>query len=159
MHTKLAALSVLAVATIVLSGVASAGPAASKQRIAITTAKGNGFSFVLTPLTSGRVTRDPGSASACPWTQRFVTRDGQESEIDNPLKPYAGKQGTFTMRLVINWINAGNAHTTGTAPWRNTAGRGAYKHLEGKGRVTVSWPGARSSWQSSRAEGIVELNR
>ena len=159
MHTKLAALAVLAVAAIVLSGVATAGPAASKQRIAITTAKGNGFSFVLTPLTSGRVTRDSGSASACCWTQRFVTRDGQESEINNPLKSYAGKQGTFTMRLVINWINAGNGLTIGTGTWRIVGGTGAYKHLEGKGRIAVSWPDARSSWQSSRAEGLVELNR
>jgi hypothetical protein len=157
MRTKLAALAAL-VAAVVLSGVATAGPASVKQRIAISTAKGNGFSFVLTPLTSGPLARDSGSASACCWTQRFITRDGQESEINNPLKTYAGKRGTFTMRLVINWINAGNGYTIGTGTWKIVSGTGTYKHLEGKGRIAVSWPDALSNWQSSRAEGLVELN-
>ena len=159
MHTKLTALAALAAVAVVLSGVATAGPAAAKQRIAITTAKGNGHSFVLTPLTSGPVARDSGTASACCWTERFVTRDGQSIEINNPLKTYVGKQGTFTMRLVINWINAGNGYTIGTGTWTIVNGTGAYKHLEGKGRIAVSWPDALPSWQSSRAEGLVNLNR
>jgi len=156
--TKLTTVACI-VAAAVLTIVATASPAGSKQRIAITTAKGNGFSFVLAPMTSGPVTPDSGTASACCWTQRFVTHDGQSIEINNPLKTYVGKQGTFTMRLVIEWINAGNGNTIGTGTWKIVSGTGTYKHLEGNGRIAVTWPEAASTWQSSRAEGFVALRR
>jgi len=157
MLTKVIALGCI-VAAAAVTATADARPAVSKQRIAITTEKGNGLSFVLTPLTSGPVARDSGTASACCWSQRFITRDGQSIEIDNPLKTYAGKQGTFTMRLVIEWISAGNGYTIGTGSWKIVGGTGSYRHLEGNGRIAVSWPDA-SDWQSSRADGLVDLGR
>jgi hypothetical protein len=157
MVRKLAVLACIAAAAAVTAS-ADADTSISKQRIAITTAKGNGYSFVLTPLTSGPVARDSGTASACCWSQRFIRRDGQSIEIDNPLKTYAGKQGTFTMRLVIEWIDAGNGYTIGTGTWKIVSGTGTYRHLEGNGRIAVSWPDA-SDWQSSRAEGLVDLGR
>lgn len=159
MSAKLIA-AVCVVAAAVLTIVAPASPAGSKQqRIAITTAKGTGHVFVLAPLTSGELARDSGTASACCWTERFITRDGQSIEINDPLKTYVGKQGTFTMRLVIAWINAGNGYSIGTGTWKIVDGTGAYKRLEGSGRIAVSWPDALPSWQSSRAEGLVYLRR
>ena len=86
-------------------------------------------------------------------------RDGQSSEIDNPLKTYYGKKGTFTMRLVIEWIEAGNDYSIGTGTWKIVSGTGAYEHLEGNGHIAVSWPDALPSWQSSRADGLVDLGR
>jgi hypothetical protein len=42
----------------------------------------------------------------CCWKQRFVVRDGQSIEIDDPLKTYYGKRGTFTLRIVVEWVDA-----------------------------------------------------
>ena len=147
------------IAATVLTIVSAASPAGSKQRISITTAKGNGHSFVLTPLTAGPVSGDSGAASACCWTERFVIRDGQSSEINDPLKTYVGARGTFAMRLLINWVNAGHGLTIGTGSWKIVSGTGAYKHLRGTGRIAISWPDALSTWQSSRAEGLVYLGQ
>jgi hypothetical protein len=158
MLTKVTALACV-VAAAACTAAADAGRAVSKQRIAITTAVGDGHAFVLAPLTAGPVARDSGTASACCWTQRLVTREGQSIEIDNPLKTYVGKRGTFTMRLVIAWVGAGNGYTIGTGTWRIVSGTGAYEHLEGNGHIAVSWPDALPSWQSSRADGLVDLGR
>jgi hypothetical protein len=158
MLTRVTALACV-VAAAAFTATADAGHAVSKQRIAITTAVGDGHAFVLAPLTAGPVARDSGTASACCWTPRFVTRAGQSSEIDNPLKTYVGKRGTFTMRLVIDWIDAGNRYTIGTGTWKIVSGTGAYEHLEGNGRIAVSWPDALPSWQSSQAQGLVDLRR
>lgn len=147
------------VAAVILTAVATASPAGSKQRILITTPKGNGHAFVLAPLTAGPLARDSGTASACCWTERFIKRDGQSIEIDNPLKTYVGKHGTFTTRLVIEWVDAGHGQVIGTGTWKIVRGTGAYAHLEGNGRLAVLWPNALPSWETSRAAGLVALRR
>ena len=79
MLTKLIAVVALAAAAATLTTVASAGPIAAKQRVAIQE-NANG-SFVLTPLTPGAIKRDTGSASFCCWTEHHVMRDGQAIDI------------------------------------------------------------------------------
>ena len=94
MRRKLTAVAVLAATAVTLAAVAAAGPVAAKQRVAIQL-KG-GASFVLTPLTSGAVKRDTGSASSCCWTRRYVTRDGlRHIEINDPQMTLTGKRGTL----------------------------------------------------------------
>jgi hypothetical protein len=158
MIAKLAT-AICVVAASVFTAVATASPAASKQRILISTPKGNGLSFVLAPLTAGPVARDSGPASACCWSQRFVTRDGESIEIDNPLKTFIGKHGSFTARIVIEWIDAGHGQSIGTGSWKIVSGTGVYAHLKGGGRIAVVWPEAQTSWETSRAEGLVSLGR
>jgi len=139
MKTTLVALAVAAVAAVTLSAVAAAGPAAKKQRVAITAAKGNHNAFLLHPLQTGPVARDSGSATFCCWRERVVTRDGQRIEIDDPLETLTGKHGTLVLRVRIEWVNAGNGYTVGTGTWKVVRGTGAYKHIKGSGRTTGLW--------------------
>ena len=157
MFTKLTALAALAGAAVVATHVASAGGQAATQRIAITS-RGAAFeTFVLTPLAPGAIVRDAGSSSACCWARRFLTRDGESVEIDNPLKTFVGKRGTFTWRAQISWVEAGANYTIGTGPWKIVRGTGAYAHLHGGGRL-VSLIRGDDSGVTLRAEGLVSNN-
>jgi hypothetical protein len=156
MHRKLWGAAALIVAAAVVTGVATAGQAAAQQRIAITSPSGNSAAFVLKPLTSGPVLRDSGTATACCWSRRFIQRDGQSIEIDNPLRTFAGKRGTFVWRARIEWVNAGSGYSVGTGTWKIVRGTGAYTHLEGHGRVAVI-TAANDQGVADRAEGLVDL--
>jgi hypothetical protein len=146
----------LVVAAAVVTGVATADHAAVQQRIAITSPSGNTGVFVLTPLTSGPITRDSGTATACCWTRRFIQRDGQAIEIDNPRRTFVGKRGTFVWRASIAWVNPGNGYSVGTGTWKIVRGTGAYAQLEGHGRVAVI-ADANDQGVADRAEGLVDL--
>lgn len=157
MHTKLSvAGAAFFVAAAVVTGVATAGHAAVQQRIAITSPSGNSGAFVLTPLTSGPIRRDSGTATACCWTRQFIQRDGQAIEIDNPLRTFEGKRGTFVWRARIAWVNPGNGYSVGNGTWKIVHGTGAYAHLEGHGRVALITD-ATDQGVANRAEGLVDL--
>jgi hypothetical protein len=156
MHAKTWAATALVVAAAVVTGVATAGHAAVQQRIAVVSPRGNAGVFVLTPLTSGPITRDSGTATACCWTRRFIHRDGQAIEIDNPLRTFEGKRGTFVWRARIAWVNPGNGYYVGTGTWKIVHGTGAYAHLEGHGRVALITD-ANDQGVADRAEGLVDL--
>jgi hypothetical protein len=157
MHTKLSVAAALLAAAAIVTGVASADHAANhRQRILISYPDGNSGSFVLTPLTSGPITRDSGTATACCWTSRFVRRDGQASEIDKPLRTFVSKRGTFVWRARIAWVNSGSGYSIGTGTWKIVRGTGAYAQLEGKGRVALI-TGANDQDVAGRAEGLLRL--
>jgi hypothetical protein len=158
MHRRLSAVAALSVAAALLTGVATAGrgAAAAPQRVAITSPHGNSDLFVLTPLTSGPVVRDAGTATACCWTRQFVQRDGQAIEIDNPLRTFQGKRGTFTWRAQISWVDLEGGYAIGTGTWKILRGTGAYSHLEGHGRIAII-TGANDQGVADRAEGLVGL--
>jgi hypothetical protein len=134
-----------------------AGPTSAQQRIAITSPNGNANVFVLTPLTSGPIVRDSGTASYCCITPRFVQRDGQSIEIDNPTKSFVGRRGTFVWRAQIDWVKLNNGWSVGTGTWKIVLGTGAYKHLEGHGRLAVIM--GNQSQVGPDAEGLVHLAR
>jgi len=137
------------------TGVATAGHTAAEQRIAITSPHGNTAVFVLEPLTSGPVVRDSGTATACCWTRRFIRRDGEAVEIDNPLRTFEGKRGTFTWRAQIGWVVAGG-YSIGTGTLQIVHGTGAYRHLEGRGRIaTITGPNEQGI--ADQADGLVDL--
>ena len=156
MHRRLSAVAALSVAAALLTGIATAGRAAAPQRIAITSPHGNSELFVLTPLTSGPVVRDAGTATACCWSRRFTQRDGQAIEIDNPLRTFEGKRGTFTWRAQIAWVDLDRGYSIGTGTWKIVRGTGAYAHLEGHGRIAII-TGANEQGVADRAEGLVHL--
>lgn len=155
MYAKLSAVAALVVAAVfVATGMASAGGAAAHQRIAIVS-PADGATFTLTPLTSGPIKADSGTATACCWTRRFIRRDGQSIEIDNPLRTFQGKQGSFAWRARIAWVDLGSGYSVGTGSWKIVHGTGAYAHLKGHGRVAnVTDP---SNQAPIRAEGLVGL--
>jgi hypothetical protein len=155
MYAKLSAVAALVVAAVfVATGMASAGGAASHQRIAIVSPQ-NGATFTLTPLTSGPIKADSGTATACCWTRRFIRRDGQAVEIDNPRRTFEGTRGSFVWRARIAWVDLGSGYSVGTGSWKIVHGTGAYAHLEGRGRVAlITDPNAQAP---GRAEGLVDL--
>ena len=158
MNTKLVALAILAIGAVGLTSAAVAGPSSKKklQRVVITAApNGDNDHFVLRPLKAGRVSPDSGSRTACCWSQRFIVRDGQRIEIDNPLVTYTGKLGTFTYRAQIAWVDAGNGYTIGTGTWKLVQGSGAYKHFKGHGRLAISLLQGQDVDASWQAEGYL----
>jgi hypothetical protein len=119
--------------------------------------QGNSGTFVLTPLTSGSIRRDSGTATACCWTQRSIRRDGQAIDIDSPvLRTFQGKRGTFVWRARIAWVDSGSGYSVGTGTWKIVRGTGAYAHLEGNGRVALV-TGANDQGVADRAEGLLHL--
>jgi hypothetical protein len=134
-------MAALAVAAVTLTAVASAGSTTAKQRVTIQVTKSG---FVLTPLTAGPIKPDTGSGSAvnfCCWTQRFISRNGQSIEINNPRMTLTGKNGTLVARNVIGWIDVPNGYSVFTGTWKVIRARGAYAGLTGGGGAAgVSLP-------------------
>jgi hypothetical protein len=156
MSSRLLAAAVIVVAVAAVTGSASAGHASALQRVAISFPATNTDSFVLTPLASGPITRDSGSSTACCWSRRFFTRDGQNVEVDNPLKTFVGKRGTFSWRAQISFLNAGHGYYILDGTWKIVSGTGAYKHLTGHGRLAgINGPGDVDG--ATRAEGLLSL--
>jgi hypothetical protein len=154
MSTKLMSIAAVAVALVTVASAAASGPAAARQRVAIT-AKGGIHGFVLTPREAGVVKRDSGTATSCCWSERVVRRDGQRIEINDPLTTFVGKHGTVQIRFRIEWVDAGNGYGVGTGTWKVVRGSGAYTGLTGSGRSAHAWlPHGLVSW---RAEGFLSL--
>jgi hypothetical protein len=159
MLTKFSAAAAAFVAAALVAGSATAGQTSAQQRIAITSPNGNANLFVLTPLTPGPIVHDSGTATFCCVTPRFIQRDGQSIEIDNPIKTFMGKRGTFVWRAQIDWVDLDHGWAVGTGTWKivSGTGTGAYTHLEGHGRVAlIAGPG---NQDGPDAEGLVHLVR
>lgn len=132
MRTKLTALAALAALAVTVTAVASAGSAKAKQRVAIQVTDGAGF--VLTPLTSGALKPDTGTATFCCWTQRRIMRHGESIDINNPRMTLTGKLGTLVARNRIGWIEVPDGLSVFTGTWKVIRGTGAYAGLAGGGR-------------------------
>ncbi len=158
MRRKLSAAAILFVVAAAVAAAATAGRATAPQRVAITSPHGNSALFVLTPLASGPILHDSGTATACCWSQRFVRRDGQSIEIDNPLRTFVGKHGTFVWRAQIQWVDLDSGYTIGTGTWKVVRGTGAYTNLQGHGRIGIV-ASANEQGVANRAEGILNLGR
>jgi len=135
MSAKLAVLAVLA-AAVTLTSVAAAGPAAAKQRVAITSdgmlntnASGK---FDFTPLQPGVLQRDTGTETSS-WSERVVTRNGHKVMLQNYVTTRKGKRGTFVVRARIEYVGAGDGYFAGTNTWKFVRGTGQYAQLTGGG--------------------------
>jgi hypothetical protein len=159
MHTRLVvAAAALGLAASVVTGIATAGhTAAPVERVAITSPHGSYALFVLTPLARGPIARDAGTTTACCWTQRFIRRDGQSIEINNPLRTFTGRHGTFTWRAQIGWVDLDSGYSIGTGTWKIVHGTGVYAHLEGHGRIAIVTAGDQGV--AERSEGLLDLGR
>jgi hypothetical protein len=154
MHTRVGVILILSLIGMAAAGVAVARPNAALQRVAITSPKGNTDKFALLPLTTGRLARDSGTAFACCWSRKFLQRDGQAVEIDNPLRTFTTKKGSFTWRASIEWVDPGNGYYVGTGTWKIVRGTGAYAGVVGHGRVVVI-QGTGDQDLTTRAEGLL----
>ena len=151
MLRKLAVLAVLAVTNVaLLTAVATAGQATAKQRVALELRNN---SFVLTSLTAGALKRDTGAMSACCWTRRFVTRDGESIEVNNPKLTLTGGNGTLVLRNRIEWVDLPDGWAIFTGTWKVVRGTGAYAGVSGGGRLGGSAPN--ESTTKARLEGFL----
>jgi hypothetical protein len=157
MHAKLSTAAILVAVSAFVAGIAAAGNTRAAQRVAITSPHGNSAEFVLTPLTSGPIKADSGTATACCWTQRWIQRDGQAIEINNPIRTFQGKHGTFTWRAQIGWVDLDSGYTIGTGTWNVVRGTGAYAHLKGHGRIAIV-DGPSQQGLADRADGLLTVN-
>jgi hypothetical protein len=132
MGRKLTAIVALAAMAVTLAAVAAAEPVAAKQRVMIQE-KGQA-SFVLTPLTPGAIKRDTGTASFCCWTQRHITRDGQDIDIDDPEMTLTLKRGTLVVSNQIGFVDIPDGWAVFTGTWKIIRGTGDYAKLSGGGR-------------------------
>jgi hypothetical protein len=135
MRAKLAVLAVLA-AAVTLTSVAAAGPAATKQRVAIETKILPQGTFVLKPLQAGAVKRDTGTVDG-DWRNsptRTIVRDGQKVDIIGPTTwTLTGKRGTLTIRERGEWVAVGYDDGVALGTWKVVRGTGEYAGLTGVG--------------------------
>ena len=135
-------------ATIILTAVATAGPNAAKQRVAIDMKfclpGKSQKSFVLTPLRGGPLKGDSGTISSN-WLSipgRDVMHDGQKVTIYNGAETtLTGKRGTLTIRDRNEWVDVGNdgngdgeRDSIAFSTWKVVRGTGQYAGMVGKGR-------------------------
>ena len=135
MKARYAALVALAT-TVVLTSVAAAVPATTKQRVQIDT-KYPGNSFTLTGLRAGAIENDSGKQSCDgePTKRRTVYRNGQEMfPWECGAWTFVGKRGTFVLRSEYTWIEAGGPYNIAAGTWRVVRGTGQYAQMTGGGR-------------------------
>jgi hypothetical protein len=156
MRARLTILASLA-AAVTLTSVASAGPHAAKQRVAIDLK-----TFVLTPLQAGPLKRDSGTIrhNFLSITPRDVMRDGQKVTIyDGGVATLTGRLGTLTIRDRTEWVHLerdgngdGENDTIAIGTWKVVRGTGQYAGIAGKGRS--GHVGLGSPWYA-RYEGVL----
>ena len=156
-------LAVLA-AAVTLTSVASARPAAARQRVAIDAKILPRGTFVLTPLQPGALKRDSGTVSGN-WQRlpgRDVMRHGQKVTVfDAALWILTGKRGTLTIRERSEWVDVGSdvngdAHLDSVAlgTWKVVRGSGQYAKVAGGGGSGHA--GLGRIW-TARQEGVLTL--
>lgn len=155
LHAVLVALA----AAVTLASVASAGPDAARQRVAITMqeeATTTVDQFVLSPLQAGAVKPDSGEPSGAIPPKRVVMRGGQAVSVyDHGITTLNGKRGSIVFRYRSEYVEAGNGYNVGTGTWKVVRGTGRYAGITGGGRAGhVFLDGG--PW-SSRLEGFLTL--
>ena len=142
MNSKLTVLVVLA-AAVTLTSVATAGPEAAKQRVAITATVLPAGKAVLEPLQEGTLVRNAGTfGCSCSQTpDRTVLREGQTVEIHTGVWTFVGKGGTLVFRERNEWVDLGqdlnrDAYVDDIAigTWKVVRGTGPYAGITGGGR-------------------------
>lgn len=136
--TLMAAVALAALAAVLVT-VAAGGTDSSKQRVRIDVKGLDGNTFVLRPMSHGRVQPDKGTSGFCCWRSWSVTRAGAKLEVTNPSVTLTGKHGTLTMRERIEWVGLPGDWSVQSGTWKVVDGTGAYAGLSGHGRVTSVW--------------------
>ncbi|HEU5065059.1 MAG TPA: hypothetical protein VFT86_04120 [Gaiellaceae bacterium] len=165
MHARHIVLAVLA-AAVTLTSVASAGPAAAKQRVPINLKIVPERTFVLRPQTPGALKRDSGRIAAASVERnvglsgRVVMRDGQRVTIYYPnIWRLNGTRGMLTIRERNEWVDVGSdvngdrfPDSVAIGTWKVVSGTGQYARLAGGGRSAHA--GLGQVW-TARYEGFL----
>jgi len=141
---------VLAISFLVAAGaltsVAAAGPAATKQRVAIDMKIFPDTAFLFAPLQAGTLKSDSGRITSVDqvlsMSGRTVMHDGQRITVYYPtIWTLKGKRGTFTIGERTEWVDVGSDVNRDAKPdsvalgtWKVVRGTGQYAKLAGGGR-------------------------
>ena len=141
----LTTLAVLTVASLLFVSATLAGPAASKQRIAmkVKSPVGSGAgTFIFTPLGSGPLESDAGTIKDTSEQQKHVVRGGQPVIVFTFTSTWTGKKGTMVIRERIDDVAAKNGNRIGTGVWSLLRAKGTdqYAGLSGSGRSAYVLP-------------------
>ncbi len=146
-------LAILVAAVALIIGV-SAGAVSGKQRVVIQWKGASGF--VLTPLTSGKLKGDTGTATFCCWKSRVVMRDGLKVEIGDPKMTLVGQRGTLVASNRMEFLDIRGGYSVFTGTWKVIRGTGDYAQLSGSGRIAgIVLPNGTAKWQR---EGFLSPN-
>ena len=154
------AAGLMAVAVFTLSPLAAAGSDAAKQRVAISAKNLSNGQFVLTPLQSGALKRDSGSARIVYSDAGGVMRQGQSISLYDTTFTYKGRRGTLTVQERIEWVDVSNENAPGFGfrpgvafgTWKVVRGTGQYAGIAGGGRTAHAGMG--QEW-FARQEGYL----
>ncbi len=143
-----------AIAAGIVAAGAGAGTNAARQRVAITTTPTTAVkTFVLEPLTEGRLKRDSGTVTWHRENERTLIRDGQQVDHWVGVGTFVGKYGTIVIRSRIDWLDAGRGHDAGVGTWKVIRGTRDYARVAGSGKSAHVW--LPSGAAASRAEGFM----
>jgi hypothetical protein len=139
-----ATLAGLVISSTLVSATA-AGPAATKQRVAVEirfSTTSNRGTFKLIPLSPGSLKKDSGTFRGVGELKpKAVNKLGQTfTRIDGEDR-YAGQRGTFVFRQVIESISAGFGRSCDVGTFRLVSGTGAYAGLVWSGGFSAASTG------------------
>jgi hypothetical protein len=129
-------------AAVTLTAVAAAGPATTKQRVALNMKNPDSGSFVLTPLQAGTLKRDSGKVRLVYNDPTTVMRDGQRIDVYRNAYTLMSKRGSLSIRERTEFVSVSNEKVpgfdftpgVGTGTWKVVGGTGAYAKVTGGGR-------------------------
>jgi len=124
---------VLGAAAVAFAAVAAGGTHSAGQRVRIDVKVSS--TFVLRPMSKGRIQPDSGPMSFCCWRSWNVTRAGATIEVTNPRMTLAGSRGTLEIRERIEWVGLPDDWAVQTGTWKVVGGTGTYAGLSGRGRI------------------------
>jgi hypothetical protein len=113
----------------------TAGTPQAAQHVRIEASGPNTETFVLTPMTSGRIQADTGALTSCCWTTSHVVRAGERLDVNDPHLTFRGAHGTLRFRNRIEWVDLPDGWSVFSGTWKAVGGTGAYGSLSGSGRV------------------------
>jgi hypothetical protein len=129
--------AIAAAEAVTLTATAAGGPAATKQRVAITFTF-HASTFVLHTFQAGTLERDRGRISdeAPNAPCRTAMRDGQKASVCNGSRwTLTGRQGTLTVRTPQEWVDPGSGGCgVAFGTWTVVRGTGQYARITGGGR-------------------------
>jgi len=132
MHARHIVVAVLA-AAVTLTSVASAGPTAGKQRVAINTTILPQGTFVLTPR-AGALKRDSGTVNE----GKTIS---ERNRVTTGLWMFTGKRGDLVFRERREWVDLGSdvngdgfLDVVARGTWKAVRGTGQYAGVAGGGR-------------------------
>jgi hypothetical protein len=133
MRTTITAAVVLAV--LALAAPLTAGTPRVAQHVRIEASGPNSETFVLTPMTSGRIRADTGVVTFCCWSTTHVVRAGETLDVNDPHLTFKGTHGTLRFRNRVEFVDLPDGWSVFTGTWKAVGGTGAYGSAAGSGRV------------------------